>query len=614
MISGKIYDCHARERRNDIDSFGTIGQRVINVLTEFPFTLALSLAKHTLAVGLRSMKSTMQDIPLSVGRIVDYGSTVHGDTSVDTYTSTEPDHSTFREIAARASALAHVMNDEFGIGTGDIISSYLSNCNEHLETMLGAMSMGAVFHPINRLLNDEQIIYIINHTQDRVIICDPRFADDLIAKLPDCPSVEGIILIGSNLQEVNRVRDRVAEFNVRVEGYENMLDGRPTHYDWPRLEEHSPAAICYSTGTTGDPKGVVYSHRSLWLHSVNLRAADSFGIRNGQSFLCSVPIYHVLSWGVPLAAFMCGAPLVFTGRTATSAHLAQVIEKAMPRQAHGAPAVWINLMQHYMEHQPKRMSLQEVFSGGSAVPPAVIDAWEEKFGVDIIHCWGMTETGPVGTVAHPPAGVAGSARARYRESQGRFPVGMEYRLVDDHGNVLPAHDRTTGELQVRGNTVTAEYYRRERPERFTEDGWFSTGDISTVNKDGFLSIHDRKNDVIRSGGEWVYSAALENYLIETALVVEAAVIGIPNEKWGQRPLAVLVISSEVPHETAAEQKELAQKLAESLSAKVPHWMVPEHFAFVDSLPKSSVSKHDKKLLRKNQEDGQYTVVDISGVA
>ncbi|KAB1503945.1 long-chain-fatty-acid--CoA ligase [Corynebacterium sp. 320] len=563
------------------------------------------------------MKSTMQDVPLSIARILDYGATVHGHTTVDTYSTAEPDHTTFAEIAARAAALAHVMTEEYGIGVGDTISTYMSNCNEHLETMLGAMAMGAVFHPINRLLATSQVKYVINHAEDRVIVCDPRFADDLIAMLPECRTVEGIILIGSNLAEVRRVREAVKDLGIRVDGFEDILDGRPTHYDWPELDEKSPAAICYSTGTTGDPKGVVYSHRSLWLHSQTLRTADGFGIRNGQKFLCSVPIYHVLSWGVPLAAFMSGTPLVFTGRTASAAHLAHVIEDAMPRQAHGAPSMWINLLQHYLIHKPTRMSLREIYSGGSPVPAALIEQWEELYGVDIIHAWGMTETGPVGTVAHPPAGVAGRARARYRESQGRFSVGMQYRLVDDDGHVLPAHDRTTGELQVRGNTITARYHHRDRPERFTEDGWFCTGDIATVTKDGFLTVHDRKNDIIRSGGEWIYSAVLENYLMEHPAVVEVAVIGVPNEQWGQRPLAVVHLEdqSTVPTEDKDSDAAhaMAEDLARTLGTKVPRWMVPEYYTFVDTLPKTSVSKYDKKLLRKLENADRFAIVDISRV-
>lgn len=556
----------------------------------------------------------MQEIPFSVSRILEYGATVHRNSTVTTYFGKTADTATFATIASRASALANTLSQDFDIHVGDTVATFLSNCNEHLETMLGAMAMGAVFHPINRLLTFDQITFIINHAEDRVVVCDPKYAEALVEHLPDCPTVEALIVIGPDLSDANLLRSRLDALgmsHVRVANYEAALDGKSTAYDWPALDETAPAAICYSTGTTGDPKGVVYSHRSLWLHSLQLRTADNLGVRNGESFLCCVPIYHVLSWGVPLAAFMCGAPLVFTGRTASAEHLAYVIESAMPRKAHGAPIVWINLLQYYAVNAPKRMSLQEIYSGGSPVPPALIEVWEEQYGVDMTHLWGMTETGPVGTVAHPPAGVSGEARARYRESQGRFSIGVEYRLVDDAGNVIEAHDRTAGELQVRGNTVTGAYYNKARPERFTHDGWFATGDIATVTMDGFLTIHDRKNDLIRSGGEWIYSVALENYLMEVDWVVEAAVIGIEDAKWGQRPLAV--IHAELHHDeklTGFSERALAEILADHVARRVPQWMVPEYFTFTNTVQKTSVGKYDKKALRKAFAEGQFEVTQL----
>ena len=514
--------------------------------------------------------------------------------------------------------------------------------NEHLETMLATMSMGAIFHPLNRYLMGAQIQHIIAHAQDKVIVCDPTYAELLIPLLDTCPTVEGVIVLDAAgidsdaarpLADVSALAREHVTRPMTILGYEAVLDGRPSDYDWPIFDETTAAAVCYSTGTEGQPKAVVYSHRSLWLHSMSLQSTDSFSVRNGTAFLCCVPIYHVLSWGVPLTAFMVGAPMVFVGRTATPAHLAHVIADAMPRQAHGAPTVWTGLMVYYNTHPPEKMSLQEIYAGGSQVSPAIIASWEERFGVDVIHAWGMTETGPVGSVAHPPAGVAGEARQRYRDSQGRFPVGIEYRIVDDNGQVLPNHDRNAGELQVRGNTVTGSYYNpdnsaegghvggehagskhapsimstSEAPtdERFTADGWLRTGDIGTVNKDGYLTIHDRKNDLIRSGGEWIYSAALENYLMEAAEVIEAAVIGIPDERWGQRPLAVVNLTPETP-----QGRETAESLAEFISRQVPGWMVPENWTFVDSIFKTSVDKFDKKDLREAYRRGSFDVITL----
>ncbi|MGJ4095350.1 long-chain fatty-acid--CoA ligase [Corynebacterium macclintockiae] len=552
------------------------------------------------------MKSTMQEIPLSVARILEYGASVHRNTTVTTYFDETAEQTSFLHIGIRAGAMANMFTDEFGIGRGDRVGTVLPNCTEHLEVMLAVASMGAVFNPINRHLMGKQITHIINKAAPKVLVIDATCGEQIIPLLADCPCVEAVLVIGAAQEHTDAVQKLVDEHleNLRVFNLETCLDGRSADFDWPDLEETAPAAICFSTGTEGPPKGVVYSHRALWLHSMQLRAADSFSIRNGTSFLCCVPIYHVLSWGVPLAAFMAGAPIVFTGHSAEPEHLAHVIADAMPRQAHGSPAVWTGLLVHYAKQHPKKMSLQEIYVGGSQVSPAMIDAWEERFGVDIIHAWGMTETGPVGTVAHPPAGVAGAARAKYRESQGRFHAGMRYRIVDDNDNVLDTNDRNEGELQVRGNTVTGSYFEDDAS-RFTPDGWLRTGDIATVNKDGYLTIHDRKSDIIRSGGEWIYSAALENYLLEPAAVIEAAVIGIPSEKWGQRPLAVVVVAEGTPW-TA----ETAQKLADELRERVPGWMVPENWTFVDHIDKTSVDKFDKKDLRQHFREGKFEIITV----
>ncbi|WP_034992135.1 long-chain fatty-acid--CoA ligase [uncultured Corynebacterium sp.] len=552
------------------------------------------------------MKSTMQEIPLSVARILEYGASVHRNTTVTTYFDETAEQTSFLHIGIRAGAMANMFTDEFGIGRGDRVGTVLPNCTEHLEVMLAVASMGAVFNPINRHLMGKQITHIINKAAPKVLVIDATCGEQIIPLLADCPCVEAVLVIGAAQENTDAVQKLVDEHleNLRVFNLETCLDGRSADFDWPDLEETAPAAICFSTGTEGPPKGVVYSHRALWLHSMQLRAADSFSIRNGTSFLCCVPIYHVLSWGVPLAAFMAGAPIVFTGHSAEPEHLAHVIADAMPRQAHGSPAVWTGLLVHYAKQHPKKMSLQEIYVGGSQVSPAMIDAWEERFGVDIIHAWGMTETGPVGTVAHPPAGVAGAARAKYRESQGRFHAGMRYRIVDDNDNVLDTNDRNEGELQVRGNTVTGSYFEDDAS-RFTPDGWLRTGDIATVNKDGYLTIHDRKSDIIRSGGEWIYSAALENYLLEPAAVIEAAVIGIPSEKWGQRPLAVVVVAEGTPW-TA----ETARKLADELRERVPGWMVPENWTFVDHIDKTSVDKFDKKDLRQHFREGKFEIITV----
>ena len=574
--------------------------------------------------------STMGEYPLLLSQVLEYGRSVHGNTGIRTYYGDNPEDSTFSQVGARATALAHALNDLAGVRVGDRVATMMPNITEHLESMFGVMSMGAVLHPLNPNLVADQLVHIINHAGDRVVIASPRLSHLLVPLLGQCPTVETLVLTGTGGEPaLTAARAAFAEVDrddITVLGYEEILDGRPTVYDWPQLPETSPAALLYTTGTSGAPKGVVHSHRSIWLHAMNIRTPDSFGVRNGYSFLCVVPIYHVLSWGVPVAALMAGTPMVFPGGDASPTHMAYVIADSMPRMAHGAPTVWMQLVVHYQKNPPEKMSLQEILSGGSPVPAALIDAWEERYGVDITHCWGMTETGPSGTVARPPVGVGGSARRRYRDTQGRFPVGMQFRIADEDGTVLPPNDRSSGELQVRGNWVTTDYFHSPAAATggtadtfrgsdvdedgdyatwFTDDGWLHTGDIATITQDGFLTVHDRQTDTIRSGGEWIYSAILENLVMESPVVAEAAVIGMPDDRWGQRPLAVVVTIPGV-----AQDRDTAQRLASAVTENVPRWMAPEYWTFVDSIDKTSVGKFDKKDLRSHLAAGEYDIIKL----
>ncbi|MGO1949431.1 MAG: long-chain fatty-acid--CoA ligase [Mycobacteriaceae bacterium] len=576
------------------------------------------------------MESTMGEYPLIMSRILEYGRTVHGSTTARTYYADHSEDTTFAQIGARAAALAHALGDHARVGTGERVATLMPNMTEHLETMFAVTSMGAVFHPLNPNLVVDQLVHVINHAGDRVIVASPRLSSLITGVLAECPTVHTLVITGTGgpgaLADIRDTVTQTGRDDITVLDFEEMLDGRATTYDWPELPETSPAALLYSTGTTGSPKGVAFSHRSMWLHAMNLRTPDSFGVRNGHSFLCTVPIFHVLSWGVPVAALMAGTPLVLPGGNASPEHLAHVIADAMPRMAHGAPTVWMQLVVHYQKHPPEKMSLQEIISGGSPVPPALIDAWEERYGVDMTHSWGMTETGPVGTVARPPVGVGGAARRRYRDSQGRFPVGMEFRIVADDGTALPPNDRSSGEIQVRGNWVTTDYHRSPAAEeggvahrfrgsdvddeddaavRFTDDGWLRTGDIGTITQDGFLTVHDRQTDTIRSGGEWIYSAILENIVMESPVVAEAAVIGMPDERWGQRPLAVVVTVPGIDRD-----RETARRLSAGVAEKVPRWMAPEYWTFVDSIDKTSVGKFDKKDLRSHLSSDEFEIIKL----
>lgn len=579
---------------------------------------------HTPAI-VDCMLSTMQDVPLSLTRILEYGSTVHGDTLITTWGGAdgiEQAQQTFSAVGARAAALAHALHDSLGITGDQRVASMLYNCAEHMETMFAVACMGAVFNPLNKQLMNDQIVFILNHSEAEVVIADPRMAEQLGEILKETPKVRTVVFIGPN--DFSSAAAHMPE-GMKLYSYEALLDGRSTVYNWPEQDERTAAAICYSTGTSGPPKGVVYSHRSLYLQSLSLRTTDSLAVEHGETFLCCVPIYHVLSWGVPIAAFMSGTPLVLPGPDLSAPTLAKIISTTLPRVAHGVPTLWIQLMVHYLKNPPERMSLRELYVGGSAVPPIVITMWEQRYGVDVVHVWGMTETSTVGTVSRPPSGVSGETRWNYRVSQGRFPASLQYRIVND-GQVMASTDRNEGEIQVRGPWVTASYFHpdvekeggtastfrdhdveEENDELFTADGWLRTGDVGSVTSDGFLTIQDRARDVIRSGGEWIYSAQLENLIVATEEVVECAVIGFPDDKWVERPLAVTMLYPGIER-----TRETAERLRDQLRDRLPNWMLPEYWTFVDEVDKTSVGKYDKKDLRNHLRNGDFEVIKLKG--
>ncbi|MDO5507604.1 MAG: long-chain fatty-acid--CoA ligase [Corynebacterium casei] len=576
------------------------------------------------------MLSTMMDIPLSVSRILTYGSTVHGNTKVTTWHGggsgeaageNPAEETTFAEIAARAAAFAHALHEDLGVTGDERVGTLLWNCAEHLEVMFASSCKGAVFTPLNKQLMNDQIRHIVNHAEVEVVVADPRLAEQLGKVLAGAETVRAVVFTG--MQDPRQFAQHFGR-NVEVYSYEALLDGKSSVYDWPVLDEHTAAALCYSTGTTGAPKGVVYSHRSIYLEAMMLRTTDSLAITHGESFLCCIPIYHVLSWGVPFAAWMTGTPLILPDSNVSAPTLAKIIATTHPRVAHGVPTLWIQLMVHYLNNPPERMSLVEIYAGGSPVPGQLIKVWEEQYGVDVVHVWGMVEVSTVGTVARPPQGASGDARWAYRISQGRFPASLEYRVVND-GQVVATTDRNAGEIQVRGNMVTKEYYDapsghedgaaaefRGKPtdtaaDKFTADGWLRTGDVGYVNEDGFLSVSDRARDVIRSGGEWIYSVQLENLIMNDGDVVEAAVIGYPDKKWVERPLAVTVLRPGV-----APTIETAERLREGLRKELPKWMLPEYWTFVQALDKTSVGKFDKKDMRSHLAEGEYNIIQLEG--
>ncbi|WP_305093103.1 long-chain fatty acid--CoA ligase [Prescottella sp. R16] len=540
------------------------------------------------------MLSTMNELPLSVAQLLRHGSTVHAAAEVVTWTESGPRRRTYAEVGRRCAALAHALRG-LGVDGDDRVATFMWNNAEHLEAYLAVPAMGAVLHTLNIRLFPEQLVHVANHAEDRVIIVDPTLIPLLAPQLPKLKTVEHVIVTGDSTAGLE-VPDGVA-----VHSYETLLADRPTEYDWPEIDERSAAAMCYTSGTTGDPKGVVYSHRSIYLHSMQVCMSDGPNLKQGDRALAVVPQFHAMSWGLPYAAFMIGASLIMPDRFLQPAPLAELIASEQPTFAAAVPTIWQGL-HLYLEQRPQDISsMREVLIGGSAVPPSLMHAFEDDHQVSVLHAWGMTETSPLGSVARPPAGATGDERWRYRYTQGRFPASVEARLIDDDGNTVPHDGTSIGELEVRGPWITASYYGVDAPDKF-RDGWLRTGDVGSITPDGFLTLSDRTKDIIKSGGEWISSVDLENAVMAHPAVAEAAVIGIPDEKWDERPLVAVVLRED--SDTTLDQ------LRDFLAEKVAKWQLPENWTRVAEVPKTSVGKFDKKRLRADFHDGALDVTRL----
>ncbi|WP_225832889.1 long-chain fatty acid--CoA ligase [Streptomyces sp. NK08204] len=551
------------------------------------------------------MLSTMQDVPLTVTRILEHGVTVHGQSQIITWTGdAEPQRRSFAEAGARAVQLANALRDELGVRPDDRVATLMWNNAEHVETYFAVPSMGSILHTLNLRLPADQLAWIVNHAADRVIIVNGSLIPMLAPLLPQLPTVEHIVVAGPG------DRAPLEGAAARVHEYEELIAGRPTTYDWPELDERQAAAMCYTSGTTGDPKGVVYSHRSIYLHSMQVNMTQSMGLTDRDTSLIVVPQFHVNAWGLPHATFMTGVNMLMPDRFLQPAPLAEMIEREKPTHAAAVPTIWQGLLGELTARPRDVSSLGQVTIGGSACPPSLMAAFD-KLGMRVCHAWGMTETSPLGTVSRPPAHAIGTDEEfAYRLTQGRFPAGVEARLTGPGGERLPWDGESAGELEVRGNWIAGAYYNGPdaeplRPaDKFSEDGWLKTGDVGTISPDGFLTLTDRAKDVIKSGGEWISSVELENALMSHPDVAEAAVVAVPDEKWGERPLATVVLKEG----TGADFETLRAFLAEE--GRIAKWQLPERWTVIEAVPKTSVGKFDKKVLRRQYAEGELDVTTL----
>ncbi|MCA4724731.1 long-chain fatty acid--CoA ligase [Mycolicibacterium fortuitum] len=540
------------------------------------------------------MNSTMQNWPLTITAILRHACGVNGDRTVTTACG-EGRYRTisYRELGAQAAQLAHALRG-LGVDGDQRVGTFMWNNTEHLAAYLAVPAMGAVLHTLNIRLSAEQIAYIANEAADSVVIADGSVVPLLAPVLPLLETVHTVVVVGDG--------DVEALKGVTVVRWEELLATRPTEFDWPEIDENSAAAMCYTSGTTGNPKGVVYSHRSSYLHALNTCTANALDVSCGDTVLPIVPMFHANAWGLPYAALMAGANVVMPDRFMDGASLINLIETQRPTLAGAVPTIWNDVM-HCLEKNPGHdiSSLRLVACGGSAVPLSLMKTFEETYGVHIQQAWGMTETSPLATVAKPLPGVSEERQWEMRVSQGRPMCGVEVRVVDDGGVPLPTDGEAVGDLEVRGPWITGSYYLGRDAEKF-DSGWLRTGDVGVIDPQGYVTLTDRAKDVIKSGGEWISSVELENHLIAHPAVLEAAVVGVPDERWQERPLAVVVLNEGASAEPA--------ELREFLADKVVRWWLPERWTFIEQVPRTSVGKYDKKTIRARHADGAYEVIEI----
>ena len=531
------------------------------------------------------MFGTMQAWPLTVDRILDYAGRRHGGREVVTRSVEGPIvRTTYAEILSRARQTSNALL-ELGVQPGDRVATMAWNSARHMEVWYGIMGIGAVCHTLNPRLLPEQICWIIRNAEDRVIFVDASFAPMLLANIDKAPCVETIVVLTDAAHWPTGADSRVVT-------YEELIAPHSDACAWGGFSEETACGLCYTSGTTGDPKGVLYSHRSNYLHTLMCLQPDIMGLSARDTVLPVVPMYHANAWGVAFAGPAVGAKLVMPGPKLDGASVHQLLEEEGVTLSCAVPTVWQGLLQHLDQTHARLSTLRKVLIGGAACPESIIRGFKERYDVEVLHMWGMTETSPVATVGAPCATVSARSydeQMPVRLKQGRSQLGCEIRIVDDDGKPLPEDGQAFGRLMVRGPTVAGGYFKGVGGNVLDADGWFDTGDVATIDAAGYMHITDRAKDVIKSGGEWISSVAIETIAASHPKAALAAVIGVPHPKWDERPLLLVKLRE-------GEACTKAEILA-CLEGRIAKWWTPDEVLFVDDIPLGATGKIDKKVIR-----------------